>query len=663
MRTPRSWAGLAVVCAAAAGAGVFVACSDFTPPGPAGASALSVNPKTAHLNVGGTLQLSASGSSGALVWSSSNAAVATVDFGRVTAVGSGSATIRAVSGTNQATARITVTRAAAISLSSTNVGFSGVPAAPLPDSQMVSITNSGEDPLTGLQIADVTYGAGANGWLTTRLTQSDAPASLVLRPNTTVLAPGSYTATVSIGASSVSAPPQVVTVTYTIVHPAVITFGSSGATFTAQQGAALPSQQSIEITNSGDAPLTGLSVGQIAYSAGAPSWLDASVNPTTAPALLVLHPNTTALAPGSYSATVTIVSTAPSVAPASITISYNITPAPLPPTIEVSPTSLSFVAGRNFSTNPAVRQVAVSSGGTGTVSGLSASVSYGAGATGWLTTGFVGSVTTAPTTLNVQPNTTGLAAGVYSATIHLASTTSGVAGKDIPVTYVVNDLVLDQTSIQFYTKSSTVPSAQVVSVSNAGSGSISGVTATVALSGRADATYIWLEASVGSTVPQSPSTTPLTLTIPRADSLGTFTAVVTVSAPGMVSKTVNVTFLRQATMAGDIWPILHDSAFGTSTSKCSGCHSALTAADSSIDFSTSDQAFGSLVSPTFNGKVYFDTQADSTANFLYRIITGTAATSGAPNMPTSCSNGSASCMHPGLRTRIYIWILQGALKQ
>lgn len=665
MQTSRSWAGLVVVIAAAAIGGAFVACSDFTPPSAAGSSAFAVNPRTAHLNVGGTLQLSARGSSGAVTWSSSDETVATVSFGKVTAVGSGAATIRAVSGGGQASARITVTKAAAIALSSSNITFSGIPAGPLPDSQTVAVTNGGEDPLTGLQVGGVTYGAGATGWLDARLTQTDAPSTLVLRPNTTTLTPGSYTATVSI-TSAVTSQPQQVTVTFTLIHPAVIAFGSSTATFTAQQGAAVPNQQSIEITNTGDAPLTGLSVGSIGYSAGAANWLTASINPTTAPALLTLQPNTTAPAAGTYTATVTVVSSAPGVAPASVTVTYNVTPAPLPPTIDVSPTSLTFIAGRNFPTLPALKQVTITSGGTGTVSGLAASVIYGAGASNWLTTSFVGNVTTAPTTLNVQPNTTSLAAGVYTATIHLTSTTSGVAAKDIPLTYVVNDLVLDQSSIQFYTKSASTPAAQVVNVSNAGSGSISGVTTAVTLlSGRADASYGWLQSSISNTVPQSPGT-PLTLTIARTDSLGDFTAQVTVSAPGMISKSVTVSYRRQATMALDIWPILHDSTFLTSnggSGKCAGCHSASTASDSSIVFSTPDSAYGSLVTPTFNRKIYLDTLADSTANFLYKILSGTAAASGPPNMPFSCTNSDSLCVHPGLRTRIYIWILQGALRQ
>jgi uncharacterized membrane protein len=1099
VQTPK-WAGLAVVMAAVGVIGAFVACSDFTPPGVASSSALVVKPKTAHLNVGGTMQLTVTGSSGAVVWSTSDEAVATVSFGKVTAVASGTATIRAVSGTNEATTRVTVTRAAAIALSSTNVTFNGLPAAALPDSQTVDVTNSGEDPLTGLQLGDVVYGTGATGWLTAQLTQSNAPAKLVLRPNTSTLAPGSYTATVSIASPSLTIGPQVVAVRFTLTRPAGIALGSTGATFSVQQASALPAQQSIAITNAGDAALEGLAVGTIVYSSGASNWLDASVTPSVAPASLLLRPNTSALAPGDYSATVPVTSTVAGVAPGSVTVTYHVTAAPTPPSIVLSqqsvsfsaatgdplpaqtsvnvtdggqqpltgltvttsyatgqptnwltvstggssapttvvlrpnttglatgtytatvtvaspvasnqsvalnvsytlirpasivlgattatfsaqqgtaapsqqpiaitnggdapltglaagtpsyssgasgwlaasvsstsapaslllqptvtslavgdysatvavtssvagvapqtvtvtyhvtaaptppvivlststlsftatsgdattlpaqlpvsvsnggqaaltgvsvttaytagqtpgwltvtpsgstaplsigvqpntvglaagtytatvsvsssvatntpqtiavtykvirpasivlaattatfnaqqngaaplqqsigitnggdaaltglsvgtpsyssgasgwlvasvspsaapanlflqpnttalapgdytvtipvtssvpnvasqtvtvtyhvtapppvivvnPTSATFTAGRNFGTLPAITQIAITSTGSGSVSGLSAaSITYGAGASNWLGTSFVGGVTTAPTTLNVQPNTTSLAAGVYSATIHLSSTTTGVVTKDIPVTYVVNDLVLSQTSIQFTTTSSTAPAAQVVNVSNGGSGSISGVTASVTLlTGRADGSYAWLQASIAGTVPQSPSAASLTLTPARADSLGDFTARVTVSAPNMISKTVNVSYRRQATMALDIFPILHDSV--TPTFTCRACHSSATTGNFSIDFSTAAAAYSSLLTPASTPGHTYIVSGDSAASNLYKILNGTPPT-GYNAMPsTSCTTNQAACMNTQLRTRIYIWIVQGALQ-
>lgn len=602
-----------------------------------------------HLNVGGSVQLTATGSSGGIVWSTTDTAVATVVFGKVTGVGSGTATIRAINGSNQATARVTVTRGAAIELSAANLTFTGVSTAALPDSQTVDVTDAGEDPLTGLAVDSITFGPGAANWLNATLLQADAPTQLVLRPNTSALAPGSYTALVSISSPTAAGGPQFITVRFTLLHPAAITLGTNTATFSAQQSTALPTQQTILITDGGDVPLTGLGVGTVSYSAGATGWLAASVTSSSAPASLLLQPNTTSLATGDYTATVPVTSTLAGVAAQSVTVTYHVAPAPVPPVIVVNPTSLGFTAGRNAAI-PATQSIAVGSTGTGTVTGLSASVTY-SGASGWLgTPSFAGGVTTAPTTLNVQPTTTALPAGVYSATIHLSSTTPGVLTKDIPVTYIVNDLILSQTSIQFSTTSTALPLAQILDVSNAGSGSITGVTATVTLlSGRAAASWVWLSASIPSTITTSPSS--LTLTVTRADSLGDFTALVTVAAPGMVSKTVNVTYRRQATMTNDILPILQSCA--------GGCHNAPATFNFNIGFGTAAQAMALVNPPATPGHTYVIV-GDTINSNLVHILNASSLPSGYFAMPPSCP--TSGCMDPQLRTRIYIWMLQGAIQ-
>ena len=666
MRRPRpsSYAGLLVAIAAAGIVGAFASCTDFTPPGGiSSSSTLTVNPKTAHLSVGGTTQLRVIGASGTVTWSSSADTVATVSFGKVTGVASGTATIRAVSGTSRATATITVSRPAVISMTPTSIDFSGVASAPIPDSQTVAITNAGEDSLTALTVDSISYGAGATDWLSATLTSTDAPASLSLRPKTSALPAGSYTASVSISSPADITGPQFVAVRFTLGKPAAIALGTSTIAFTAQQAAAIPAQQSVAVTDTGDAPLTGLGVGTIAYSAGATGWLTASVNPTTAPASLLLRPNTTGLAPGDYSATVPVTSTIAGVAPSSLTVSYHISAAPPPPVIGVSPTSIAFTAGRNFGTLPAQQSVAITSSGVGTISGLSASVSYTGLTTGWLTQpSFAGGNTTAPTTLLVQPNSTSLPAGVYNATIHLTSTTAGVVPVDVPVTYVVSDLVLDQTSVQFSTTTATAPPDKVVSVSNGGGGSISNVTATVAPSN-----VNWLSATIANTVPQTPSATSLTLHISRADTLGDFTAQVTISAPGMVSKTVNVSYRRQATLAGDVMPVLQASG-------CVGCHTASNPGPSpgnfNISFANADSAYRSLLQPVANpGHTYVQVtvpgvSGDSSASNLFTLLNGLVPPAGYFNMPFGCTTPtSASCMNAQLRTKIYIWIQQGALKQ
>jgi uncharacterized protein YjdB len=88
-----------------------------TAPPPAPVASVGVSPPTGELDVGGTLQLTATPRDAAgnpltgrtVTWESSNPAVATVDAnGRVTAVGPGTATIRATSEGQTGTATVTV---------------------------------------------------------------------------------------------------------------------------------------------------------------------------------------------------------------------------------------------------------------------------------------------------------------------------------------------------------------------------------------------------------------------------------------------------------------------------------------------------------------------------------------------------------------------------
>jgi uncharacterized protein YjdB len=88
-----------------------LSCSDFTAPDQPGSPQFIVRPRTAQLTVGDSVQLAARNASGIVIWSSSDKTIATVNFGRVVAVDTGTVTIRAVSGTSTAVATITVTAA------------------------------------------------------------------------------------------------------------------------------------------------------------------------------------------------------------------------------------------------------------------------------------------------------------------------------------------------------------------------------------------------------------------------------------------------------------------------------------------------------------------------------------------------------------------------
>lgn len=102
---------------------------------------------------------------------------------------------------------------AALQLSSSAVSFSA-PVGTTAATQVVQCNNSGGGSLIGLAAA-VEYGRTASGWLTVAFNQTSAPATLTMSANARALAVGSYTATVTVSATGVTARTLAVTLTVT----------------------------------------------------------------------------------------------------------------------------------------------------------------------------------------------------------------------------------------------------------------------------------------------------------------------------------------------------------------------------------------------------------------------------------------------------------------
>lgn len=371
----------------------------------------------------------------------------TVEAGSV----SGPAVLSASVAGTQSTALLHVnvveaTLAPTITLSSSSKSFSATVGGSSPATQSVDITNGGTGSLSGLT-ATVSYTTGQpTGWLTATLGATSAPTTLTLAAAPGSLAVGTYDATVSIAstAAGVTNSPKLLPVTFTVsAAPTAptISLSASTASFSAAVGGSNPVSQEVQVTNSGTGTLSGLST-TVTYQAGQSSgWLTATLDSTTAPAKLTIGAATGALAVGTYNGTVSIASTATGVtnSPQAVTVTFTVSAAPLAPTIALSSTSVAFAA-TSGSGNPEATSVAVTNGGSGTLSGLSVgTISYGAGQpTGWLQATL--SATTAPSTLSVTATTGSLAAGSYSATVPIASTASGVTNSpvSIAVTFTVS---------------------------------------------------------------------------------------------------------------------------------------------------------------------------------------------------------------------------------
>jgi hypothetical protein len=288
--------------------------------------------------------------------------------------------------------------------------------------------------------------AGVNVHFSVQSGDIVAPTDQVTAADGTVTVPvklGSIGGPAVLAASVVGAavPPALLHVTVS-PQPASpsIALSASSAPFSGTQGGPDPQPQMINVSNAGGGVLSGLSA-TVNYQSGQPNgWLSASLSKTTAPATLTLVPTLGSLSAGTHEATVSISSTAGGIAnsPQTVSVSLTLRTGASAPTIALSSASISFVASAGGS-SPVPQNVSITNSGTGTLSGLSASLTYQGGqASGWLAAAL--SSTASPTTLTLTPTTSALSAGTYNATVSLTSSAAGVTNspKGLPVTLTVN---------------------------------------------------------------------------------------------------------------------------------------------------------------------------------------------------------------------------------
>lgn len=111
----------------------------------------------------------------------------------------------------------TVDTPPAIGLSGGSLTFQGVTGGANPQSQDVSITNSGGGTLDGLATT-VRYAAGQPaGWLNLVLSGSAAPATLTVQPDLGSLVAGTYDASIDVTSAVAANSPQTIDVSFTLV--------------------------------------------------------------------------------------------------------------------------------------------------------------------------------------------------------------------------------------------------------------------------------------------------------------------------------------------------------------------------------------------------------------------------------------------------------------
>ncbi|MGE0158637.1 MAG: beta strand repeat-containing protein [Gemmatimonadales bacterium] len=429
-----------------------------------------------------------------------------------------------------------------IALSPPTLTFSATEFRPDPPAQQVGVGNGGDLPLTGLSVGSITGPGGQPApWLSASLDGTSAPATLDVAAASSSLAPGTYTGTVRIvsSLSGVQAADLQVTLTVAVGAPPSIVLSGSTVPFTVPQGGPDPAASLVQVTNGGDVPLTGLQVGAMAYGPGPSGWATALLLGTSAPAQVAIDASAENLAPGTYTATVSVGSTLAGVAARTLTVTLTVGAAQPPPTLAAGAPAANFSAISGGGSPAPVLLPVTASGGA--AAGLAASVTYDQPGPAWLAAAIAGAT---PTTLTLQPSVTGLADGIYTATVRISSTTPGVSPTFVEVSLVIGPaappavMTLSPAAVTAVTAQSTSAGSQYVTITNTGGGALGGLSVGAAtdMGGQPVA---WVTPSISS------SSAPATVTLTFATSalaIGSYSATFPVlsSQPGIATQTVSV---------------------------------------------------------------------------------------------------------------------------
>ena len=253
-------------------------------------------------------------------------------------------------------------------------------------------------------------------WLTASPTSGTAARSSTVSVGVNVagLAPGTYTGAITVTSPGASNSPRTMTVTLNVATP-VIGVNPTSLSFATGVGGANPASKTISIFNTG--------VGTLNWTAtDNKPWITVSPTSGTAPSTLTVSINKAGLAVGTHTGTVTITAAGASNSPLNIPITLTISSTPV---IEVSPASLTFAARQGVTPPP--KTVSITNAGGGT---LNWSASSNAS---WLLVSPASG--TAPSTLTVSINPSGLGVGTHTGTITI--TAPGASPVTISVTFGV----------------------------------------------------------------------------------------------------------------------------------------------------------------------------------------------------------------------------------
>jgi uncharacterized protein (TIGR03437 family) len=353
--------------------------------------------------------------------------------------------------------------------------------------------------------AALPYTTSSNAaWLTALPAAGTTPGTSSISVNPTGLAPGNYAGVVTVTPTGAAA--QTVAVTLNLAPPAQLSLSPSALVFDGVAGAASPASKSIAVASTASA---------LAYSVtSSAAWLSASPAAGATPANAVVTANTTGLAVGTYSGTLTFTPPAGSTTQ-TVAVTLNVTPAPQ---LAVTPAALTFDA-QTGGAAPAAKSLNIASPGTP----LNFAVSTNAA---WLSASPSTGATPSPVSVSVYP--AGLAVGSNSGTITISA--PGATAQTVAVTLNITaapQLAASPSLFAFTAVAGgAAPAAQGLQITSTGA----------ALPFTATSNDAWLSAAPNS------GTTPAALNVsvsPAGLAPGVYHGTISLASPGAITQTVS----------------------------------------------------------------------------------------------------------------------------
>ena len=414
----------------------------------------------------------------------------------------GTVTIAAPGATSQTiSVTLTVSTSPTISASPSLLNFAYQLGGNQPNPQTINVAGS-----SGLAFTVTTTGGS---WLGVTSGSGTTPASVGVTVNPAGLTANTYNGTVTIAASG--ATPQTVAVSLVVSSAPTITVSPSAINFNYALGAAVPPGQLLNIGG-------GASGMSFSASAGA-SWISLTPASGPLPGLVNVGLNATGLTAGTYHGNITITSSGASNSPLAVPVTLTVTG--VAATLSVTPSAVNFT-GLAGGSAPANQTVSVTSTGT---SALSLGIEGGA----WLSATI--SSATAPATVTISANQSGLTSGTYAGLIIITSVGATNSPQTIPVQLVVSastTITATPANLSFaFVLGNANPPAQTINV-----------TSTQPLSfSTSVASNTWL------TVTNSATTTPAPLTVsvnPGSLAAGTYNTSITITSAGATNSPLTV---------------------------------------------------------------------------------------------------------------------------